>query len=171
MCIYLDLDDTLIHSVYGVGRNPGKRTVIHLSDKEVYHTLLRPLAADILAGLRNIRQVKMLTTAIKEYALAQNQAFSLGFSTQDIIAREDYITTVNDMFGENWIPLQSRTDPDSILIDNLPPAAESSRLKMQFLGIKQSSYFQIREFYGKEPACFQQEVDDLLAKISQHCET
>lgn len=171
MTIYLDLDDTLIHSVYGVGRNPGKRTVINLSNEDIYHTLLRPLAPDILAGLRNIGPVKMLTTAVKEYALAQSRAFSLGFNPQDIISREDYISVINDMFGEKWVPLQSRTDPNSILIDNLPPSTESSRIKIQFLGIKSSSYFQIREFYGKEPACFQQEVEDLLAKVSQHCAT
>jgi len=171
MTIYLDLDDTLIHSVYGLGRNPGKRTTISLSNKDVYHTLLRPLASDILAGLRNIGQVKMLTTAVKEYALAQNQAFFLGFSDADIIAREDYVTSINDMFGEKWVPLQSKTDPNSVLIDNLPPSTESSRIKIQFLGIKQSSYFQIREFYGKEPSCFQQELEDLLEKVAQHCGT
>lgn len=171
MTIYLDLDDTVIHSIYGVGRNPSKRTTISLSNEDVYHTLLRPLAPNILAGLRNIGSVKILTTAVKEYALAQNRVFSLGFYDTDIISREDYITSINDMFGEKWVPLHSRTDPNSILIDNLPPTSESSRLKIQFLGIQQSSYFQIREFFGKEPDCFQQEVKDLLAKVSQQFET
>jgi hypothetical protein len=166
MTIYLDLDDTLIHSVYGVGRNPGKRTVIALSDNDVYHTLLRPLAPNILSELRRVGTLKMLTTAAREYAQAHNTILNLGFNVSDIIAREDFICQTYGLHGEAWTPTKTGTDPSAILIDNLSPNTESSRIKIQFLGIKSARYFQVREFYGKDPACFQQEIQELLQRVA-----
>lgn len=167
MNIYIDLDDTLIHSVYGVGRNPGKRSVINISDDETYHSILRPEAGRILQELRRIGTVRMLTTSIEAYAKAHNEVFSLGFSEADIIAREKYITKIHLAYGSEWVPSDRKVDPDSVLIDNLSFSTESSLTKTSFLGIGESGYFQIREFDGKDPQCFTQEVDDLLDLVKK----
>lgn len=166
MNIYVDLDDTLIHSVYGVGRNPGKRTVVRLSEDDIYHSLLRPEAGRLLSSLRRVGQVKMLTTAIDEYARAHNKLFSLGFRDDEIIARESYITKIQIAYGTDWVPSATGTDPEAVLIDNLPPSTESSRTKRAFLGIRDDGYFQIREFNGKDPEGFSEEIDKIVAKIT-----
>jgi len=167
MNIYIDLDDTLIHSVYGVGRNPGKRTVIQLGEDEVYHSFLRPEAGRILGELRQIGTVRMLTTATREYARAHNQTFSLGFLEEEIFSRDEYICKVQVGYGEDWIPTQCGIDKTAVLIDNLPPNTESSRIKIKFLGIDPEHYIQIREFSGKDPSMFSDEVGEILASISK----
>ena len=165
MNIYIDLDDTLIHSVYGVGRNPGKRTVIQVDEEEVYHSLLRPVAKELLASLRNLGPVSMLTTARRDYALAHNSAFALGFSEDEIFARDDYICKIKLAYGEEWVPVEKGVDKNAILIDNLSPATESSRTKSGFLGIGEDRYIQIREFDGKDPKEFSSEVEEVLARV------
>jgi len=170
MNIYIDLDDTLIHSVYGRGRNPGKRTVIPITEDEIYHSLLRPEAGRILRELRNIGDVRMLTTSISDYAEAHNRAFALGFMPAEIFARERYINKVLLAYGSEWVASMTKTDPGGLLIDNLSISTESSRTKCAFLGIGEDNYFQIREFDGKDPECFAQEVDNLLSAVARRAE-
>jgi hypothetical protein len=167
MNIYIDLDDTLIHSVYGRGRNPGRRTVVNVTEDEIYHSMLRPEASRILGELRKIGNVRMLTTAISDYAEAHNRVFSLGFLESEIFARERYISKVLLAYGSEWVASMTRTDPGALLIDNLSPSTESSRTKCAFLGIGEDNYLQIREFDGKDPACFVEEVDSLLAAVTR----
>lgn len=163
MNIYIDLDDTLIHSINGFGRNPGKRKVIRVGEEdEVYHSILRPEAGRLLSGLRTIGAVRMLTTATREYAIAHNKTFTLGFQECEIISRHDYICTIKLAYGSEWVPSRRNMDPGGILIDNLPINTESSRNKVAYLGIQPDRYFQIREFNGKDPADFSSEVDLIL---------
>ncbi len=170
MNIYIDLDDTLIHSVYGVGRNPGKRAVVDLGEDEVYHSFLRPEALRLLSDLRGIGSVRMLTTSIEAYAKAHNDVFSLGFQDSEIIAREHYIEKIKLAYGEDWVPVRRGTDPSAVLIDNLTPNTESSLTKCAFLGIGAEQFLQIREFNGKDPDCFPEEVEQLLVRIKQIAE-
>lgn len=163
--IYVDLDDTLIHSVHGLGRNPGKRTPILIGAEDRYHSFLRPSAIEMLTFFRKRGRTRMLTTATRDYAIAHNDTFQLGFEKEDIVAREDYVTKVRLAYGSEWVPVDRKTDPNALLVDNLPARAENSRIKTAYLGIKEENYIQIRDFDGKDPDCFRGELLEILAKV------
>ncbi len=163
--MYIDLDETLVHSVYGKGRGVGKRTVIDAGSGDIYHSLLRPAAHFLLGAVRDMAEVSMLTTATREYALAHNQKFQLGFTEGEIVAREDYITKVNMAYSSEWVPSSTRVCPTAILIDNLSPRADAARLKMAYLGIRENQYLQIREFNGKDPENFGAELEQIISRL------
>jgi hypothetical protein len=170
MTIYIDLDDTLIHALPAYHKpNPGKRTRVVLQDSEgneVYHTMLRPLAHKLLEAARGLSNVKMLTTATKDYAIAHNETFNFGFAKEDIIAREDLMVKITLAYGSDIVPAKSKVDPNSLLIDNLSPTTESGRIKSSFLGIPPEQYIVIREFSGKDPDCFEQELHSLIENMA-----
>lgn len=165
MRVYVDLDDTLIHAVYGLGRGKGKRTVIDAGDGELYHSLLRPSAHRFLEELRGDGEVFMLTTATKKYAGAHNKAFSLGFSEDEIVAREDYLIQVTMAYSSELITKKERVCPEGWLVDNMPPEEEAARLKRAYLGIGVDRYTQVREFNGKDPEVFNREMDQIFSTI------
>jgi hypothetical protein len=121
----------------------------------------------MLANLRAMGEVYMLTTATRSYALSHNEKFCLGFCEEEIIAREDYITKVDMAYSSEWIPLSRKVCPDAVLIDNLPPREEAPRLKMAYLGIREDRYLQIREFNGKDPHRFASELDQLISRVRE----
>ena len=88
--IFVDLDETLIHSIgLHTGRDMPNYKKISLSKKESYNTRLRSCSLAFLEAARKKAKVFMLTVATKDYALAMNKAFSLGFKAEDIYSRED----------------------------------------------------------------------------------
>lgn len=163
--VYVDLDDTLIHAVYGKGRGVGKRTVIDAGEGEYYHSFLRPDAHYMLEEMRRMGEVWMLTTAKRSYAMAHNETFRLGFSGGEILAREDYIVRVPMAYSSEWMPTERGVCPHGILVDNLSPAAEAARLKMAYLGIGEERYVQIREFNGRDPDNFKGELAQILTSL------
>lgn len=172
MNIYVDLDETLIHAIPGYSGNPGKRTPIKIpnidckeNSYELYYSLLRPNAHRLLNFCRYLTNVKMLTTATRDYALLHNEAFSLGFSESDVIAREDYLIKTTLAYGSSIETIAAQTDPKSLLIDNLPPNADAAKLKQQFLGIREENYVQIRDFNGKDPEIFENELGEIFLKL------
>lgn len=172
MTVYIDLDETLIHAIHAHSGNPGKRTPIRLieddgSEAELFYSLLRPKANEILSFCREISEVKMLTTATRDYALKHNEIFSLGFEEHEIIAREDYLYQSVMAYGSVTELLKTRVNPNSLLIDNLPRLADAAMLKQQYLGIKPQQYIQIREFSGKDPQNFDQELIELQNQIKE----
>jgi hypothetical protein len=170
MSIYIDLDETLIHAKYATSGNSGKRSRIKIPDQdgagyELYYSLLRPKALELLEVCRALSDVKMLTTATRDYAQIHNETFKLGFSERNIIAREDYLVNTTIAFGLATKPAKYRTDPQSVLIDNLPRLATAAMLKQQFLGLNPANYIQIREFDGKDPEIFANELNEILEKV------
>ena len=88
--IFVDLDETLIHTVgLHTGRDMPNYKKIFLSKKESYNTRLRSCSLAFLTAAREKAKVFMLTVATRDYALAMNEAFSLGFKAKDIYSRED----------------------------------------------------------------------------------
>lgn len=165
MRVYVDLDDTLIHAVYALGRGRGKRTAVDAGEGEVYHSLLRPSAHRFLEGLRGDGEVFMLTTATKKYAAAHNETFRLGFSEGEIVAREDYLIQVTMAYSSELITMKRRVCPEGWLVDNMPPEEEAARLKRAYLGIGVDRYTQVREFNGKDPEVFNREMDQIFSII------
>ena len=165
MRTYVDLDDTLINAVHGAGRGIGKRTLVGVGAGDFYHSLIRPKAGELLSSLREMGEVYMLTTATRAYACAHNDIFQLGFSDDQIVAREDYVTRITLAYSSAWVATAERVCPDARLIDNLPIGADAARLKMSYLGIKKDRYIQIREFYGKDPEIFNDELAHILRSI------
>lgn len=86
--IFVDLDNTLISAEPLFGGIPKRAKLISL-DTEKYWARLRPGALNFLDTLRKIGPTYMLTAATKDYALAWNKEFNLGFSEQDVYSRED----------------------------------------------------------------------------------
>lgn len=176
MNIYIDLDETLIHAKYSIpghSGNPGKRTAIKIIDEdglnhETYHSLIRPKALELLNHCRKLTKVKMLTTATRDYAILHNETFLLGFEPAEIIAREDYLVRTSLAYGTTTEPSKRRTDPNAFLIDNLPRLAEAAMLKQQYLGIRPENYIEIREFSGKDPEIFSQELKDILTLLEDN---
>ena len=164
--IFVDLDETLIHSVWGKGRNPGKRTVIQLGD-ETYHSFLRPTALWFLEQLRALGSVRMLTSATRSYAIAHNNAFGLGFQPDEITAREDYTVEVQGAYGakETYL-LNEGQFPDAVIIDDLTVEDKPLKLKLRWLG-KGAKHIPIQAFNGKDHAEFEVKLQKILELLKQ----
>jgi len=52
MTIFLDLDETLVHSIPDRGGNPGRRRVVRLEDGDSYWVMERPLARQMIEDCR-----------------------------------------------------------------------------------------------------------------------
>lgn len=88
--IFVDLDETLIHTVgFYSGTDMPNYKKVSLSKHESYNTRLRPCSIAFLEAAREKAKVFMLTVATKDYAIAMNEVFSLGFKAEDIYSRED----------------------------------------------------------------------------------
>ncbi len=173
LSIYFDLDETLIHAqnVHSDSEVLDQRQRITLSDggsSEHYDSLLRPHAKHMLSFCRELGEVKLLTTANRQYALEHNETFKLGFNPDQVIAREDYISRTQLAYGSVYGASKENTDPSAFLIDNLHPDEDAPRLKKQFLGIQDHQYIQIREFNGKDPEVFTKELKDILLGLERH---
>ena len=179
MTIFLDLDETLIHSIPGrPGMGMGRRASVAVGFKDngkpdTYHTELRNCAHTLLLRCRAAGPTRMLTTATREYALAMNSTFSLGFAPEEIIAREDYLEEIPAPYGGYDTLVKSlKFCPDSILIDNLAPTEAHAKRKMLFLGIGEDKYIQIREYIGGRDADkFQGELTAIFRRLASQNES
>jgi NLI interacting factor-like phosphatase len=146
--IFVDLDETLVHSL-GMKTIAGdlgdesnlcdKPVTIVLSKKEQYVTVLRPGANYLLFRLREVGKVYMLTRATKDYAIAMNKAFNFGFDEDRIFDRnfQKYKIPKNISQGRNF------------LIDDLD--VRDNYEKVAF--IKRYGtvrYINVRAFYGEK---------------------
>ena len=158
---YIDLDNTLIHASWG--GNPNKRrTKINLGGKEVYWSMLRPDALSFLALCREIAPTYMLTHADRDYALEHNRVFGLGFTYDQVIARNDFSHTSSGMFIDITRPTKINVSPGAILVDDKPLKDELLKVKMQYLGIGADRYVQSRDYRGgKDPENFNKEMDKI----------
>lgn len=154
--IFVDLDETLIHSIpaYG-GKGMGKRKRIQLGPGETYHTCKRHSTPQIVDALKEIAPTKIFTMGTRDYALAINETLELGFSPNDIIAREDYSYETNSAYGRETVLKDLKIDPQAILIDNLEANNQNTSGKMRYLGITPDRFFHIRTYTGgKDPEKF-----------------
>lgn len=109
--IWCDLDETLIWAVpldaprpsralliATLGFDPGGERQRGLAKDETevlvsgvrYAVHVRPGVIRLLAALRRLDRVRLLTLASRPYALAMNRAFGLGFKPREIVTRESF---------------------------------------------------------------------------------
>jgi len=166
--IFLDLDDTLVHTVDFPPQN--KENVFRIVlEEETYYSKKRECTEGFLCACRQIAKTYLLTNATRAYALSHNKTLQLGFEPSEIFAREDYLYESRVAYGTQTLLTCTKKFPEAILIDNLPATDPLAKAKQRFLGIPETQYLQIREFRGlKDPPCFQEETKTLLKTLQNH---
>ena len=88
--IFVDLDETLIFTdLNGVLKDDPKLVIVDV-DKNFYSVKIRPGALELLAKLREMGEVYLLTKATANYALAMSNKFGFDFDKERIFDR-DYL--------------------------------------------------------------------------------
>ena len=157
--IFVDLDETLIHTFEDWEDPTADAVEVEVSGQK-FQTSLRPGALDLLAQLRAVGDVHMLTIATADYAAKMNQQFGFGFSGEEIYPREK--------IQKNMIYIPPRDV--AVLLDNLP--RRENRVKIEFLGRIAARgsilYLQCAEYRGGSELGFSQEnITLLLEKINE----
>jgi NLI interacting factor-like phosphatase len=167
--IFVDLDNTLIHATWG--GNPNKKRVKidlginYLGGKEIYWSMMRPNSISFLEECRKLAKTYLLTFSDKDYAIAHNEAFKLGFEEKEIFGRDDFSASSCGMFVDRVYAKKTNTCPNAILVDDNEPSHEHAKIKMAFLGIGEERYIKSRRFIGREPKEFEKELKALHSLI------
>ena len=145
MNIFIDLDDTLIRSVYDsdlrVGDNISGFTS-HKFDDGLVWSQKRIFTDSLLEYCRTIDpESKMLTASTSDWAYHWNETFELGFKESNIYSRHDY--SVEQIFtgpygyngvGIKWNGKTLNIDRnDGLIIDNNSASNPHARDKMSFV--------------------------------------
>jgi len=169
--IFLDMDETLISTVYRYTDGDTRKSF--KIDDYWYSSMVRPLAQEFISGCRSLTHTMLFTNATRDYAKKINEMFGFGFDCEQMICREDYIVYVPDYFPYSHSSTEIATVPvtidlpKAILVDNMYPDDVGALQKMKYLGINSDRYVQIREFTGKDPECFKNELVDVIEKIKR----
>jgi NLI interacting factor-like phosphatase len=179
--IFVDLDETLIHSLGMVPFTKSRRDndlgiellskepkvddkfadtpIKVVVGKEMYHThtILRPGANYLLFRLREIGHVYMLTRADKYYAQAMNKVFGFAFNEDRIFDRE----YVNKWKYKN----PELPKGNTFLIDDLDDFDNFE--KISFINkFGPSKYIKVSGFYGwKEEGFTHSGIDNIINTI------
>lgn len=149
--IYWDIDETLIHSSI---QDPNQNHLeILLADNDRYYTIVRPCAQRVIDFSRELvgkENVFILTAAATDYVQAINEKAGWGFPNEQIFAREDQEKySYHGAYGGTQYVDSPQAHPDNVLIDNLPPKHNES--KIAFLGIWRTfhaNYLQVGDYWG-----------------------
>ena len=162
MTIFLDLDETLVHSVPGRGGNPGRRRVVRLEDGDSYWVMERPLARQMIEDCRALAPTCVLSSSSQDYAMAVCEALGFGFAKGDVMGWQRFLVETQP---KNYDVIQTGYCPSSVLVDNALPGSWSALSKIRFLGIGPSHYLQVRTFRGKDSPHFPDEWAFHLSKL------
>lgn len=154
--IYLDLDETLFHTCWNADGTGDKDRHWFKLDSVWYGSMLRPIAHELVDFCKEQNRVRVLTNSDFDYASYLVSHFTFGIPVEDIVSRHDYVEYVRDG-GGGWMcdPREIAVlktvinEPNAILIDNLYPDDPGAVMKMQYLGIDESRYIQIKDFHGR----------------------
>lgn len=166
--IFLDLDETLVSTIFSHNPKKGRIKLSFVNDfdkVENYYTQLRPGALEFLTYCRSIAPTYILTAAATDYAQEHNKIFNLGFSDDQIIGRDYYMHYSSGMLHDRVSATKINQYPNSILVDNQDPnryGSDNLRVKFQFLGIWHDRYVKSREYTGgKQPPSFDKEIKQI----------
>jgi len=162
MTIFLDLDETLIHSVPGRGGNPGRRRVVRIDDGDSYWVMERPLAKQMVEDCRALAPTCILSSSSQDYARAVCEALGFGFAERDIMGWQRFLAKTE---SSNYEVAETGYCPSALLVDNALPRSWSALSKIAFLGIAPSRYLQVRTFLGKDSPHFPDEWAFHLTKL------
>jgi hypothetical protein len=125
-CIYVDLDETLIHT-FSLEKEKNAVTFAAYPGEKIqndgYGTMLRPGATEFLADLRTLEigPIYLLTHSVAEYAGTMISAF--GLDVDEVFPRESLIGKVGN--GEK----------NFVLVDDLDSLHPVFQMKAQAIGI------------------------------------
>ena len=136
--IYLDLDETLVHSipdydgtVLKLDEDVFKILDIQLfngawTEPELYKTIVRPYALDFVNKLKELKfDIKICTAATTYYAISILKQGNFPFDRLDIYDRDDVQTLKNQ---------NNKPKRNSILVDNLDSTHVNTQHKLEALG-------------------------------------
>lgn len=162
MTIFLDLDETLAHSIPGRRGNPGRRRVVRIDDGDTYWVMERPSAKRMIEDCQALAPTFILSASSHDYAFAVCMALGFGFKQEEVFGRQQYLAPA----PRNTVKvIQNGFCPSAILIDNAAPDSESVRCKSAFLGIPASRFIQVRTFRGKDSPHFPSDWEFLVSKL------
>jgi hypothetical protein len=170
--IFQDLDECILHTFVNTLPYEGEKYVeFTLSeDMHIYRSVIRPCAKELFEYYNSIvgkENVYILTSATRDYAHELNRLGEFGLDTDHIFSREDIQQhrVTWGWGGEGATPLPI-ADADNVLIDNLPPRYNDS--KMNMMGIVTKNYYQTPEYYGNnlsEDNFFEGVVEFIKARL------
>jgi hypothetical protein len=137
MKIFLDLDDTLIHSVYGVGNS--KRTYATFAEGS-YGSIYRSISPELIQFCRNIDpDTSIVTTATYDWVETWNDVFNMGFAKHQMYSRDDFTSETHMDYGRTIVDWNKKSLnlKEFVIVDNYDIHDKwnpSSKHKMCFLG-------------------------------------
>lgn len=170
MRIFLDLDDTLIHSVRG-GHNKNRIYRKFTGDGR-YGSIARYIGYDLIQFCRMIDpDTSMLTTATRDWAEEWNAVFEFGFDSEHIYSREDYTMETSRPYSGYVVDWNGECLDVShgVIVDNYDAYDPSPKIKMNFVFGKfcPDNWIQIREFDGRNSGdvkCVEENELDYIQK-------
>lgn len=172
--LFLDIDETLIHSI--LLKEEGFHTIeFELSDGIKYYTKIRPCAKDLIEYSNNLvgkDNVYILTTSTRDYANTINKLAGWGLESDHIITREDISNHQYPMAYSGTATYPHKlADKNNVLVDNLPPRYNWSKIAL--IGIEDSypsRYLQIYDYYGVDypDDSFENDVKEFLQKCYEN---
>ena len=164
--IFQDLDECILHTFANAMPYEGEKYVQFelTDDMHIYRSVIRPCAKELFEYYNSVvgkDNVYILTSATRDYAETLNRLGEFGLDEHHIFAREDiqqYRVSLG-WSGEGVVPLPI-ADPNNVLIDNLPP--RDNWTKMDMMGIVTKNYHQTPEYYGNNLS-----EDNFLAGIKK----
>lgn len=156
--IFVDLDETLIHTFNSDEDPTGEYKTFHFSDGKC-QTTVRSGANAFLSKLREIGSVYMLTIATQEYAETMNAAFNFNFTDKDILAREH----IKDGFLH--LP---RIEKKVYLFDNLHRSDNGTKiryLRPLWTDYNNFNYIQVKEFSGEHFPFSEEYITELIEQV------
>lgn len=153
--IFWDIDETLIHSIWGANEPPTQPHHVMVGENSLYYVFERECAKELIAYSRHLvglSNVFILTAASRKYAERVNELCEWQFPAENIISREDiqahYWSTA---YGGKAICAGKHAHPDNVLIDNLCPRENEE--KIAIIGINktyETNYLEHWGFFGVE---------------------
>jgi len=150
-CIFIDLDETLIHTLYPAPEQDHITFV--LGERALrYFSIIHPRALDLIEFSRNLvgrDNVYILTVATKDYATKVNELGKFGFD-EDHIFHKEMINNhwASTVYGGGTTCPCAMAHKNNVLIDNLPWKYNMN--KIDLIGIDTDRYYQCDDFYGVE---------------------
>jgi len=167
-CVFWDIDECLIHT--SVNSDPEQECLTFGLDADLntYYTIVRPCALEVIEYSRNLvgsDNVYILTTSTRDYASEISRLAGWNFDNDHILTRETLQQyNVPIAYGARATLAHAK----NVLIDNLMP--HDNLDKMCLIGINNSRYFHVRDYYGVNNSDAEWKEDVLEFLNSKHNE-